>query len=441
MIGLKSTRVLVVDDEEREALPIIKALAKKGIPCAYFHGANIRELPEEEDKFTGIRLAVLDMDLVKGAGNAKSKISTLIACLERLLRPDNGPYIALIWTNHPDLKDLFEKNIFSNSNLPNPIDIIMLTKAECTKEGKLDIGIIEEKIENTFRSFSPLKIIQAWEGENFKAATEVTNILSTFITDEKNPEKWRDGWKAQILKLMYSLAKEAVGENLDKSSVLAGLYNSLNPLHSDRMERFTGDLSALLADVAEEILKHTEDCGAERKAKINTMLHLAFEENGKYANGDIYKIESDKVPSWVINLDNLLQDFVPKEYDSEEKRKEISLKWKYVIVEINASCDHAYSKVRAARFLSGLIIPVSEQGKIKKSEDDNYIWKLGSIFVKKDDLDGLYSLYFSARHLITCPIDKAAKLKPFARLRSQAFTDLQAWFARQASRPGYLLLK
>lgn len=441
MIGLRSARVLIVDEDESEALPIMKALAKKGIPCAYFHGANLKELPEEKDKFLGIRLAVLDMDLVPGVGDEKSKISTLISCLERLLSPDNGPYIALIWTNNPGLKDLFEKNIFSNTNLPNPIDIIMLTKAECKNKGELDIGIIEAKIENTFRSFSPLKIIQAWEGKNFEAATEVTGILSTFITDEKNPEKWRDAWKVQILNLMFSLAKEAVGENVDNSSALAGLYNSLNPLHADRMENYINDLSILLADDAKEILKHTEACGAERKAKINTMLHLAFEENGKYANGDIYKFESDKVPSWGLSLDNLLQDFVQKEYDSEEKRKEISSKWKYVIVEINASCDHAYSNVRAARFLSGLIIPVSEQGNIKKSGDDNFIWKLGSIFVKKDGLDGLFSLYFSARHLVTCPIDEVAKLTPFARLRSQAFTDLQAWFARQASRPGYLLLK
>ena len=96
----------------------------------------------------------------------------------------------------------------------------MLTKAQCKKDGKLNIGVIEEKLNESLSSFSPLKLIQAWEGKNFEAATEVTNILSTFLTDEKDPEKWRDVWKAQILNLMFSLAKEAVGENIDNSSAL-----------------------------------------------------------------------------------------------------------------------------------------------------------------------------------------------------------------------------
>jgi len=443
MIGLKSTRVIVVDDEEREALPIMKALAKKGIPCAYFHGANIKELPEEKDKFSGIRLAVLDMDLVPGVGDEKSKISTLISCLERLLSPDNGPYIALIWTNNPLLRNQFEENIFSNSGLPNPIDIIMLTKAECKKEGEFDIGIIENKIENTFRSFSPLKIIQAWEEGNFKATTEVSNTLSNQIPDEKDPKKWRDAWKLKTLNLMYALAKEVAGENLNKNSVLVGLCNSLNPLHSDRMELFTTDLSASLASEAEELLNYSQDCGPERKARINTMLHLAFEENSTYATGNVYRFESDKVPPWGLSYDNLLSDLLQKEYyESEKKKKEISSVSKYVLLEVSASCDHAQRNIRAARFLTGLIVPEDEQKKIKKPKDySNFIWRIGPLYIQKEDLKGLYYLYFSARHLVTCSVDEAREMKPFARLRSQALTDIQSWFVQHASRPGLVLLK
>jgi len=441
MIGLRSARVLIVDEDESEALPIMKALAKKSIPCAYFHGANLKELPEEKDKFLGIRLAVLDMDLVPGVGDEKSKISTLISCLERLLSPDNGPYIALIWTNNPGLKDLFEKNILSNTNLPNPIDIIMLTKAECKNKGELDIGIIEEKIENTFRSFSPLKIIQAWEGKNFEAATGVTNILSTFITDEKDPEKWRDGWKAQVLSLMYSLAKEAVGEGLDENTVLGGLYSSLNPLHSDRMESYVSELAALMEADGETILECKEGCDTESKAKINTMLHLALEERSVYGTGNIYMFESDKVPTWGLSHDNLLIDLANREeYSNAEKREEISLECKYVLIETSASCDHAQGNIRAARFLSGFIVPEAAQNKLKKPRDFSFMWSLGPLFIEKAELKGIYYLYFSARHLVTCSPDEASAMKPFARLRSQALMDLQSWFARHASRPGLILL-
>lgn len=443
MIGLTSARVIVVDNDESEALPIMESLAKKRIPCAYFHGTNVKELPEKEDRFTGIRLAVLDMDLVEGAGNEKSKISTLIACLERLLRPDNGPYIALIWTNKPYLRDQFERSIFSNKNLPDPIDIIMLTKAECKKEGKLDIGVIEEKLNESLSSFSPLKLIQTWEGKNFEAATEVTNILSTFITDEKDPKKWRDGWKAHVLSLMYSLAKEAVGESLDKNTVLSGLYSSLNPLHSDRMESYISELAALMGAGGEAILECREGCDTESKAKINTMLHLALEGGSVYGTGNIYMFESDKIPTWGLSHDNLLIDLANREeYSNAEKKEKISSECKYILIEISASCDHAQRNIRAARFLSGFIVPEAAQNKLKKpkEKDSSFIWCLGPLFIEKAELKGIYYLYFSARHLVTCSLDEASAMKPFARLRSQALMDLQSWFARHASRPGLILL-
>jgi hypothetical protein len=443
MIGLKSARVIIVDDVEDEALPIMIAFAKKGIPCAYFHGTNVKELPEEKDKFIGIRLAILDMDLVGTGADEKSKISTLISCLERLLRVDNGPYIALIWTNNPWLRDRFEENIFSNSNLPNPIDIIMLTKAACKKNGKLDISIIEQKIENTFKSFYPLKMIQAWEEKIFEASTEVSNVLCGQILEEKDPKKWRDDWKLKTLNLMYALAKEVAGENLDKNSVLRGLYYSLNPLHSDRMEHLTSDLSVLLGSDAEEILKYNQDCGIERKAMINAMLHLAFEETSTYVAGNMYRFASNKVPRWGFSYASLLSDLVQSNYYStKEKKKNISSLCKYVLLEISASCDQVQGNVRAARFLSGLIVPKDELKKIKEPKDySNFIWRIGPLYIQIEDLKGIYYLYFSARHLVTCPVVKIVNMKPFARLRSEALADIQSWFARHASRPGLILLK
>jgi len=444
MIGLKSTRVIVIDDEEREALPIMKALAKKCIPCAYFHGANIKELPEETDKFTGIRLAILDMDLVGSGADDKSKVTTLVSLLEKLLSPDNGPYIVIAWTKHTELLELFEEYVFSNQAVPNPISIITLTKDQCEKpNGDFDVGVIETKLDEILRAFSPLKLIQAWEGKNFEAATEVTNILSTFITDEKNPEKWRETWKVQLLNLMFSLAKEAIGESLDKNTVLGGLYSSLNPLHSDRMESYVSELAALMEADGEAILECKEGCDTESKAKINTMLHLALEERSVYGTGNIYMFESDKVPTWGLSHDNLLIDLANREeYSNAEKRGKISLECKYILIETSASCDHAQGNIRAARFLSGFIVPEAAQNKLKKpkEKDSSFIWSLGPLFIEKAELKGIYYLYFSARHLVTCSPDEASAMKPFARLRSQALMDLQSWFARHASRPGLILL-
>lgn len=115
MIGLAGSRVIVVDDNESEALPIIKAFAKKGIPTSFFNGES-EGYPSEEAKLSGVRLAVLDMDLVGGGVSDKSKASALSNTLSAILSPSNGPYIVLAWTNNPDLLAKFEEYVFSDSS-------------------------------------------------------------------------------------------------------------------------------------------------------------------------------------------------------------------------------------------------------------------------------------------------------------------------------------
>ncbi|MBA7596871.1 hypothetical protein ES703_03861 [subsurface metagenome] len=434
MIGLTGARVIVVDDDESDALPILKAFAKGGIPCAFFNG-KIEELPEESNRFSGVRLAILDMDLVGGGVSDKSKATTLVSRIEKLLSPENGPYAVLVWTGHPELVDLFEAYIFSQTSIPKPIVIVMLTKDQCKdKSGEFDTKIVSEKLGEALSQFSPLQFLQAWEEKSFKAATEVTNILSSFAPQENDPKKWRSDWKSQLLSLMYAIAKEATGEHLDRDSALSGLYNSLNPLHSDRMESYIGELSLSLSGNSDEILKYSEDCGIEQKAKINTMLHLAFEDSGRYSAGNIYKFESKKEPGWVPSCDQLLENLLRNPETSDELLKVCCP----VVIEVNAICDHAQKNIRIARFIGGLLVPASDMKKIKSA---GFIWEFGPVSFNTPDLLGQYYFFFSARHLVTLSLEEAIKMQAFARLRIQALTALQAWFAQHAARPGLILLR
>lgn len=327
---------------------------------------------------------------------------------------------------------LFEEYIFSSAQAPKPIITVSLTKDQCSKNGAFDLKVLGQKIGEALNTFSPLQFLQAWEEKNFEAATEVTNILSSLTLDEKNPERWRLAWKDQLLNLMHALAKEAMGESLDEGSVLSGIYNSLNPLHSDRMESYVGDLSDLLSGSASEILKNRKECDIERKAVINSMLHLAFEKDGKYAAGNIYCFKAENKPSWVPSCHKLLADFLKK----PTQKQELSSKCHPILIEVSAICDHAQNNIRLARFLAGLLIPVSEQKKIKRAE---FIWTLGPLLI--NGLPGPHFLCLSARHLVTRPLKGVASMKPSARLRNQPLIHLQAWFARHASRPGLILLE
>lgn len=436
MIGLKNVRVIIVDDKENEALPVIKALSKIGIPCAYFTGGIIAEFPDTP--FVGVRLAILDMDLVEGVGSEKSRISTLMACLEKLLDLQNGPYTVLIWTNNPGLKTEFEKTIYANVNLPNPIAIEMLTKVECKVNGIFNISMVEEKLNSSFESSSPLKLIQAWEGKNIEAASDVTNVLSTIVTTEKDPKKWRAEWKVQLLNLMYQLSEAAVGKKLDTNTTLPGLFNALNPLHADRMENNTGDLLFALSTLPDEILKHQKGSAVDHKAEINTMLHLAFDDNTTLDSGVVYCFAPSDIPVWIPKRKKLLDDFLHDNSKKQETLSEIEPNCHLAIIEISPSCDHAQKNIRECRFLAGLFILESN---IKKVKSANYIWDIGPLKVIIGRKAGIYHLYFSTRQLLTSSLETASRLQPYARLRNQALIDLQARFAQHAARPGMIYIK
>lgn len=446
MIGLTGVRVIVIDDEEKDALVISKALAKMGIPVAFFDGSkNIFQ--QTSKQLTGVRLAILDMDLGWGGTSGKAKAAALVKFLGSILSPNNGPYGVLAWTNHPDLIDEFERYAFVDKDLPTPIFTMCLTKAECKKKGEFSLALLFNKLEEKLSEFTPLLFLEAWEEQCFDAATEVTNTLCNLtVINESNLEQWREHWKLNCLQLMRALAEAEVEKNLDQNTCLYALYSILNPLHADKMDGKTANLSNLFKDKAGEILGVSITLDTGRNAKLNSMLHIGFEQLEQLAPGNIYLFSKDH--SEFPRIQNLLDDLINRVRDATgqvdkvktaEVVKDIISKSKLAAVEISPTCDFAQRNVRLARFLVGMLVPEDLIGKLKRSE--GFIYIFGPMFLDISSvLQGQYYLFFSARHFVTLNIQKAKKLKAAAKLRSQALTALQAWSASHAARLGMVLL-
>ncbi len=443
MIGLKGVRVIVIDNAEEDALPILRAFARVGIPTAFFDG-SLDQLPPENGRLSGVRLAILDMNLDPGVSD-KAKASTLVTYLKNVLDPQNGPYAVLTWTNHPELEDLFESYLFSEQNVQNPIFMVSLTKAECKSSGKFDLALVSAKLDEKLKQVSPLLFLQAWEEKCFAAATGVANALSNLAApDASDPGEWRDLWTTQLLELMHAMAQAKAGKSLDADSCLYALYGVLNPLHADRMESKTAELSKLLAPNSGEILEASPDCGSERKASVNTMLHLSFDGLEMFLAGNVYTFSMKTKPKWVPSIEQLLDDlFNPAGNQTAERKKEISSVSKLMLIEVSAPCDHAQKNLRVARFIAGLLVPSDVCQWLKKPRaDSDFFRKFGPVLLNQPlAAPGQYYFYFSARHLVTSTLEQAAKMKADMRLRSQALADLQAWFASHAARPGKVLLQ
>jgi hypothetical protein len=440
--GLIGARVVVVDDDPEEALPILKAFSKIGVPSVFFDGRPTG-LPRQADRLTGVRLAVLDMDLIGGGADDKSKVAALVKVLSGILSSYNGPYAVVAWTKHLELVEVFERYLFEQPDLPNPIFVTTLEKAACKKTNGFDLRVVAEELKKSLdEGASPLFLLQSWEGKAFDAATRVTNELSN-ITDNSagTLSAWRQQWKSEVVRLMRALAEAQAGKHLDKQSCFRYLYDALNPLHADALERGTTSLSLQLTSKADEILNATPECGPDRKAKLNTMLHLSFDAPGKLVTGDIYMLSRQKLRSGIPTIQELLSDSLqlPKDECAATKlMSEIGDVVQLIAVEISAVCDYAQRNVRVPRFLIGLLVPVDHSKKLKQAE---FLWHFGPIFLDHPPFAaGRYNLYLSARHMITFDPKVAAKLRAVARLRIQVLTHLQAWFSQRASRPGVVML-
>src|SRR3972149_3995352 len=89
------------------------------------------------------------------------------------------------------------------------------------------------------------------------------------------------------------------------------------------MESNTAELSGSLVSSSTEILQASKDCGIARKAKVNAMLHMAFENLGWFSPGNLYKFSMKRKPKWVPGCDELLDDFLQS---SSDKAKIVEIK-------------------------------------------------------------------------------------------------------------------
>lgn len=440
MKHLRGAKVIVLDDDESEAVPIIKALARQGIAVAFFD-ENIASLPSPNNRLIGVRLAILDMDLGVAGDNERAMASAVVKRVEKIIHPENGPYAALIWTNHPEVKEHFEKTVFESA-APNPVATIVVTKAEVKNHAGTNFRISEivRRVRQELQTVGPLEALQAWESCSFQAAAKVTAALSDLTHPNANElPGWRAEWKRELLRLLRAMADATAEKSLDARSCMPTIYRSLIPLHSDRLGAEASHASLDIPNQVTEIIDATADPGTVRRARINSMMHLDFQRRSGLNAGNLYFFAGRKAPAWVPLPAAILQGFL------QGAAPELLAAAVPVLVEISAKCDHAQRKIQLARLLAGVVIPANLRRQLNEravNREGSALWHMGPVTLEAAGLaNGEYYLQFSSRHVFSLTLRQVARMKASCKLRSQVFAHLQSWFAFQASRPGLVLLK
>jgi hypothetical protein len=494
--GLKTVRVIVLDDDEGEAIELMRALWARRIPALYLSG---EENFEEAERLRGVRLAFLDMDLTPGSLETKTKIAALINALKRIISDKNGPFLAIAWTKHIDLIPEFEQLSVQYALRPLPIGVVGIAKDECKDTTGYNLDTIKSSLSTKLSEFSPLLFLQVWEQSCLDAATMVTDELSNLAgTTGTSLEEIRTKWRLELLKIINSMAAAAVGRSQlkDGNSAFGAFCSALYPLHADRLENRKSDLYALVKKEAKEILSKEakQESDPSANARINEMLHLSYDGINQFSAGNLYLIDGGSPLLGLFeNLNTFISTYVhgsPTGADWKPNFESLKTRSRLVLVEVSPVCDHAQGKVNVSRLVAGLLIPRDEIEKNfeatpkTKSSEQQVMWEarmiavvravvrwwhsvkgeavieakpLASRFVKRADflwevgpfslnLPGAdspndYYLVANSRFVFSLPPKQIKTEKAFCRLRSQVFSSLQFWLANQVGRPGMLLIE
>ncbi|MDE0079004.1 MAG: hypothetical protein OXO50_15900 [Caldilineaceae bacterium] len=420
MEGLRTTRVLVIDDQRVEAQGVLDALARDGIGAIYY-SQDVDNHPEQP--LTGVRLAIVDMNLDDlTAPESPAATTTILSVLNRLIAGQNGPYLAIAWTKHRELVEEFAARA---AELPcPPVRVIPLVKADFKDEdGSFDSKKIACEVQKALDKCYPLGLLAFWEQMVHESSGSIMEMM---------PEG--NGWIDGSKRTLALLCKCAAGEGDPQDVKLRALLEAFNSLQFDTMESDTALLDTETATKLVNSLQIEEapPKGSDLAARLNQRLLFGVTLPDA-APGNIYKSEAigSAEEGAFPALDELLNDMAHSGKQQELKEAG-SLA---VAMEITPLCDYQQKKVRRARFVCGIAVR-SDKGNLVKKAD--FVRKIPEVCFENGPLRGNMIMTWNSHFIVSVPPDQVPQGEALVRLRQSPLMDFQSWIGSHATRPGYL---
>lgn len=466
-MNLNETKIVIIDDIREDVKNLLKYFDKRGVPYNYyFEDADIDNLPDKP--LSNVRLIFLDFVLGNEGQTERAKIATLMTVLKRILKIDNGPYIILAWTknNNPnrigDLLPPFKKELYSNMDIPRPIEIIDLDKINIMR----NLGKIEKKLKDTFNGENIFEILLGWESKGKLAVADVVNTVNEIslqnIPATLAPATMNNFFselRKNTEKNMYKFAESVSGEDnlstnnnilIDAQIPLGGIFQDLVEGH---VRKQTPELKKLSRKIYSSRKKITST--HSESAQMNTYFLLSQNPESSPKPGNIYKVGdvSKKIPKSIkipfrksdfLNQDKIVKDMKKCKDDAvkilEFKRKLKGFQDKIIpiFIEITPDCDYVQKKWKGARFVYGVLCPDKFLDNVEDTKSYILDSKTGKIFprlaIKYESKNYFFLLDSSCQCILPLPL--LSKVKPILRARKELLVDIQHWVSAQASRPG-----
>lgn len=449
-------RIAIIDNEEKEAMPLMRVFAKNQIPYVFYKADDIRFLPDEDSRYNDIRLLFLDINLLNNrAATLKDVKSTLYGVLRKVVSSNNFPYSLIYWSKQEaEYSKLVEELFLNELKDRAPINLSSFIKSDffpsfSDEEVPNQLDLLDE-IGKIILSDPAYSYLLNWENQVHKSAD--ATLQEVFRSYHSFPD-WTDNANFLINKLGESYSgkgtfKKQTPEEKIKSSFQAFnnvFYDSLefstmktpiqNPQELSEGQSNTDSIQSinakLLSSIDIEPIEYSgsiiEDLNSENDKPFNDLLNNSIARSKFF---EIEKAKQENITKSKKEIGNLIDKIC------KNKREEIRKEWRKIYCVVTPLCDFVQKKFEYSRVVKGMLIKAEHRNCIDEKSEAIFISP--SFSFEKDT----YIMVLHFRYFFTHKYSEDDKgLKPIFRIRQQFLAEVQSKLARHISRQGILFLE
>jgi len=449
-------RIAIVDDDEKQAMPLMRVFSRNNIPYTFYKGNDYRFLPETPEN--DIRILFLDLNLLGNTEeNPKDIRSVLIPTLSHILSPHNYPYILILWSRQESLYLKTLEDVFKNELKDcSPIAIKNYVKSDffhdygTEEDDTQDDLLIINELKRILSELPAYSYLMQWENCIHNAADKT---IQDIFHDFHSPDKWNNSANCILDMFSKSYLEKHFGEATNEEKVRASLF-FLNDVYYDTMESTITNSN--IENPVEFLYETNSDLVSDIKSKVNSFLLISKSQTQISQPGCIV-ISSDNIAEHVKCAKSVLDDCLDTEYLRkdvikqfgdiknkeakklyDQKRKElreaILLTAIPCGVVVTPVCDYAQKKVKYDRIVLGLIIDSCNKQFIDAKSEAIYVSP------SFDESAHERVLVLNYRFFLTQELRKVNDIKVLFRIRNSVLSEIQSKLARHINRQGIMNL-
>jgi len=427
-------KIIAIDDEIDALHAVVQSLRSLGLASISYNYPD--EAPSPGDVAPGIRIVFLDINLVGGASPDQDAnvFNAPISLLDRLISDGNGPYALITWSS-THLHDRLVERIKQTAALAQkqPFYARALDKAQYATNP----AALKSEIEKILSENPAFGALLDWEARVARASNSVLRDMHDFAGRFDG-----DAAAQKMDRMLSKLAVDAFGQSHVEDHRFESVNEALLPLLHDALNsEFFSASPSTLWDAAVTQHKTAAQLSDDVLAQLNGS--VLFERSSAirpYRRGAVLK-----VPDTWMDPTTFEQRFglTPKRIRGEQLKLDSPKELVWVLVQAQAACDFANSRVGPIPYLLAAVVPADAEAKKRNGVPiarPDSVWPSPLMAAAPGICDKNFR--FDILHGVVVSMTRSAveqgSFAVLGRLKDQVLSSIAHEHHSHGGRPGYI---